>query len=312
MKIKNIFKIISLITISSLSFQTAFAFTDLSDTHPNYKAITNLEERGIIEGYPDGTFKADQTVNRVEALKIILLGAGIDTSTANGVAEFTDTDLNAWYMPFINKAVSMKIVEGYPDGSFKPAQTINLVEALKVVQLANNIDLAGTVVSGDPYADAYANQWYSSYVQYAKDNNLIDADEDNNVFPSQGMTRGKLVELIYRLIILQESENGVVEGPVEESNGIMPVTLNVNIKNFSFIQAEMTIGLGSTVRWTNKDTTPHTVTSDDDVFNSGNMNMEDTFEYTFNEIGTFSYDCSYHPSMLGTITVKPANEVPTI
>ena len=52
-------------------------FIDVPTTHTNYIAITSLEDYGIIEGYSDGTFKPDKSVNRAEFLKIILEGSEI-------------------------------------------------------------------------------------------------------------------------------------------------------------------------------------------------------------------------------------------
>jgi plastocyanin len=67
------------------------------------------------------------------------------------------------------------------------------------------------------------------------------------------------------------------------------------------------IGINNTVIWTNKDSTPHTVTANDGSFSSGNLNAGDTYQFTFTQPGSYSYHCSYHPWMTGTIIVKQAN-----
>ena len=67
---------------------------------------------------------------------------------------------------------------------------------------------------------------------------------------------------------------------------------------------DVVIGVNNTVVWTNKDSTPHTVTSTTKLFDSGNMNAGDTFTFTFTTPGTYSYVCSYHPWMKGTVIVK--------
>ena len=65
------------------------------------------------------------------------------------------------------------------------------------------------------------------------------------------------------------------------------------------------IGINNTVFWTNGDSAPHTVTSDTaGVFNSGNMNSGDTFQFTFTTPGTYTYHCTYHSWMQGTVVVK--------
>lgn len=64
------------------------------------------------------------------------------------------------------------------------------------------------------------------------------------------------------------------------------------------------MGKNNTVFWTNGDSAAHTVTSDSGIFDSGNMNPGNTFQFTFTTPGTYSYHCSYHPYMQGKIVVK--------
>lgn len=324
MKTRTIFIGIIFVSLLSTFIQPALAETGFDDVpigHPNYTSITQLKSFGIIEGYADGTFRPDQEVNRVEALKIILLGAGIDVNESTADTEFSDTTADAWYIQYIKKADKLGIVEGYPDGTFKPAKTINLVEALKVVQLAFNIDVSQITITEDPYTDAYASQWYAPYVQYAKDKNLIETNAENKIYPDQSMTRAKLVELIYRLMFVINNEvekYNPLEDPAvndEETNGDSSTNtreLNVSIEKSKFIPDEMIVGVGWRIKWINNDSVTHTVTSDGALFNSDDLENGDTFEYVFKSTGTYSYHCEHHPSMTGTITVKPANQVPTI
>ena len=60
----------------------------------------------------------------------------------------------------------------------------------------------------------------------------------------------------------------------------------------AFIPDPITVTAGTTVTWTNQESEIHTVTSDDDLFDA-ELNFRDSFSYTFNEPGTFSYHCSY-------------------
>jgi plastocyanin len=292
--------------------QAAGGFSDLSENHPNFEAIVELKDRGIIGGYPDGTFKPDQVVNRVEALKIILKAADIEipTDAAMGLAGFSDVDASQWYAPYLRAALSKGIVSGYPDGTFRPSQTVNLVENLKMLMLARGVNMNSIIVQGNPYADAFGDQWYAKYVQYAKDRKLIDADPNNKIFPDQGMTRGKLAETAYRLVYMQENN---LEWFAPESEAPDEMVLNVTIQDMEFGPAEMTIPLGSTVKWTNADNMNHNVKSiGSNMLSSPLLDNGDSYTFTFDEEGTFEYFCSIHPSMKGKITVKPAHQVPTI
>ncbi len=77
----------------------------------------------------------------------------------------------------------------------------------------------------------------------------------------------------------------------------------VTIQNFAFSPAELTVPVGTTVTWTNSDSTSHTVTSNDAVFESATLASGDTFDFTFTQAGEFPYHCSIHPSMTATIIV---------
>ncbi|NLE22667.1 MAG: plastocyanin [Actinobacteria bacterium] len=83
-------------------------------------------------------------------------------------------------------------------------------------------------------------------------------------------------------------------------------TSEISIKNFSFTPAETTVPAGTTVTWTNEDTTVHDVTSTDgpgidaavtSTFASGTLAEGDTFEFTFEDPGTYHYECTIHATM---------------
>jgi plastocyanin len=77
----------------------------------------------------------------------------------------------------------------------------------------------------------------------------------------------------------------------------------VSIVDFAFQPAGVEVAVGGTVTWTNTGQAPHTVTADDGSFDSGQLAPGASFSQTFNTAGTFTYHCSIHPQMTGTITV---------
>src|SRR5579862_616476 len=78
----------------------------------------------------------------------------------------------------------------------------------------------------------------------------------------------------------------------------------VKIDNFSFTPATLTVTVGTTVTWTNRDDIPHTVVSTDGVFQSKVRDTDEKFSYTFTRPGTYPYYCSVHPKMTGKIVVQ--------
>ena len=85
-----------------------------------------------------------------------------------------------------------------------------------------------------------------------------------------------------------------------------PETAEVKIDNFSFGPAALTVPVGTTVTWTNRDDIPHTVVSSDDpkVFKSKVLDTDERFSFTFNKAGTYPYFCSIHPKMTGKVVVQ--------
>ena len=87
-------------------------------------------------------------------------------------------------------------------------------------------------------------------------------------------------------------------------------TFDINIQGNTFVDGTKTIQKGDTVRWTQKDSSTHTVTSDDgSSFDSGNMIVvgpTSTFSNAFDAVGEFAYHCEIHSGMKATITVVEA------
>lgn len=84
------------------------------------------------------------------------------------------------------------------------------------------------------------------------------------------------------------------------------VANQVNIDNFDFAPMTLTVTVGTKVTWTNHDDIPHTVVSADSppAFKSPALDTDDSFSVTFTKPGTYSYFCSVHPKMVGSIVVK--------
>jgi plastocyanin len=78
----------------------------------------------------------------------------------------------------------------------------------------------------------------------------------------------------------------------------------IKIDNFVFGPQTITVPVGSTVTWINKDDIPHTTVSTDGVFKSKVMDTDEKFSFTFTKAGTYSYFCSVHPKMTGKVVVQ--------
>jgi len=193
-------------TTSSGTQIVSTGFSDVNRTHPNYTAITYLSQSGVIGGYADGTFKPENSINRAEVLKIILKGSGIEANEAYS-ASFPDVAEDAWFAPFVMKAKALGFVKGNEaDGTFAPERQVNMAEFLKMLLVANKIDVSSfegkTVVPNIPL-DA----WYANFVNYSVALGIVPKDANGNVDAGKLLTRGEVVSMMYLLSIIRNGSD---------------------------------------------------------------------------------------------------------
>jgi plastocyanin len=78
----------------------------------------------------------------------------------------------------------------------------------------------------------------------------------------------------------------------------------VTIDNFTFSPKELTVAVGTTVKWVNHDDIPHTVVEKNTTFRSKALDTDDSYSFTFASAGTFDYFCGLHPHMVGKVIVR--------
>ncbi len=78
----------------------------------------------------------------------------------------------------------------------------------------------------------------------------------------------------------------------------------ITIDNFTFSPKELTVAVGTTVKWVNHDDIPHTVVEKKTTFRSKALDTDDSYSFTFTSAGEFDYFCGLHPHMVGKVIVK--------
>ena len=195
-------------TATTTSGVTAVAngFSDVSRTHQYYTAITFMSNSGVVQGYDDGTFKPENSINRAEVLKIILKGSSID-SNEEFQALFPDVMADHWFAPYVIKAKMLGIVTGNDtDGTFAPARQVNLAEFVKMLLMTNLIDVSafeGKVVAPNVPVDA----WYAPYVNYAAALGIVSKDAQGNVDAGKLLTRGEVMNIMYLFTIIRRGQD---------------------------------------------------------------------------------------------------------
>ncbi|MFH0820227.1 MAG: septal ring lytic transglycosylase RlpA family protein [Candidatus Peregrinibacteria bacterium] len=185
--------------IFSPALAADIVFLDVTTGNPHYQAIQALAQKGVIQGYADQSFRPDQPVNRAEAVKLVLLGSDIFAPEIdNGTELFPDVMPGVWYDKFVAKAKNLGVIRGDSEtGFFRPGDTVNLAEVLKIILETNTI--VAKTPNSNPYLDVPADAWFGPYFAYAKLAKLLDQTSDENVNPASAVNRGMLAELMYRL-----------------------------------------------------------------------------------------------------------------
>jgi len=184
----------------------AASFPDVPEEHDNYNAIEYLKEHGVLDGYKNGNFGPDNMVNRAEAMKIIVNGFGLK-NTGNYEESFDDVNNNDWFFNYVMAGKAKGIIQGYENGDFKPANTITRSEALKIILMAADVNISENI-EFDVYTDVKTEDWYAPFALYARNHNIVMADDEGNIYPSEDMTRAEFAEIIYRMMIIQENGGG--------------------------------------------------------------------------------------------------------
>ncbi|MGO0062738.1 S-layer homology domain-containing protein [Brevibacillus fluminis] len=144
----------------------ALPLSDIAQ-NANKDAILKLNYAGVLKGYTDGTFKPQKEVTRAEFAKIAVLAMGYtdeQVKLSQGATMFKDLPRDHWASGYINLAVSKGIIKGYPDGTFKPNNTVNVAEAVTVFVQGLKIDVT----------PAKSAQWYLPYLLEANKVGIYD------------------------------------------------------------------------------------------------------------------------------------------
>ena len=187
--------------------------TDLNEYTEYKTAIDYMANNGVVEGYPDHSFRPDSCVNRAEFIKMLMWTLQVDV-TKYHTTLFSDTDANLWYGTYLQAAKSLGIISGYPDGTFKPAQCVNRAEAVKMAarQFFPSTDWNDQTLvqnSESNYEDVSKTGWYSAYMHFLFNKNLIGLRHviNKSFKPGDSMSRKEVAEMLYRMKASVDNNN---------------------------------------------------------------------------------------------------------
>lgn len=234
-------------------------FSDVDTSTANYDqalAIDWLKENGVVQGYSDGTFRPNNLVNRAEFLKMLYETIGMDGHD-DTVLSFTDVPASGWYIKYVKEAFATHVVDGYPDGTFRPEKSINYAEAIKIVMNGffdvddlhlNNV--YRLCVADLSYMSELPNAWYWKYVHVADNYCIIPEYLLTGIAgfdPADFVTRGSMAELLYRAKAVFDNfddeeyprySDDVVPNAILETDSLESVEKNLILESDAFESGE--------------------------------------------------------------------------
>jgi len=202
---------------------TAASFPDTTGTVYD-TAFGELAAQGVIKGYSDGLARPQASLNRAEALKVVL---NLQTANKQRVVHyqtnlpseplFWDMDQTQWYAPYVEAAFEKSLITGYSDGSLRPGQVLRVGEAVALLMRSVGADLLKKNESArlSPYIENQSGEWYTSLINAAIDRNLI--MHRGRLRLGNAITRGEFFDMAYRLSVIRSTGVTAFSGaePVE-------------------------------------------------------------------------------------------------
>ncbi|MDT8858819.1 N-acetylmuramoyl-L-alanine amidase [Alkalihalobacillus sp. MEB130] len=180
-----------LIGAGSTTLAQGSTFTDVPSNAWGHKEIHHLKDNGIINGYPDGSFRPNNTLTRAQA-SVILTGAlGVDGLKVNKPT-FRDVNLSYWASPEIERAASMNILTGRSDNRFSPGDQLTKAQAAAVITRAFKLNGSG----GSSFSDVRSGFWAEREIKALEQNGIVETG--GRFEPGKAITRSQFATYVAR------------------------------------------------------------------------------------------------------------------
>lgn len=195
--------ILSFLNISTFP-ALAETFQDVGNSYWACDAIESLSRQGIISGYADNTFRPDNYVSRAEFSTMIVKTLGAENASSNSYGNFRDLSPNFWAYNSIQKAYSMGLIKGLPDGRFKPNAYITKAEVLSILASAVNAPSLSSQQAAQVLSRFYDRSkvpgWATIPVARAVNANLaVNYPQPNFLMPQKRATRAEVAAMLSNL-----------------------------------------------------------------------------------------------------------------
>ncbi|MBZ5496642.1 MAG: S-layer homology domain-containing protein [Acidobacteriia bacterium] len=187
-----------LIASKKLRILRLITYPDVARDYWAAEQVSYIGTLGIIQGYPDGTFRPEGNITRAELSTLLIrtVASGDANVPAAAGVIFKDVPLRHWAAKYVNLASLKGIVKGYPDNTFKPNANITRAEGLAMIARFGGVtELA---YAGTEFADVNARHWAAPIIAGAFREGMLIHFKDQPFEPSKKLNRAEAVEMLYR------------------------------------------------------------------------------------------------------------------
>lgn len=192
------YRVSGMIAALMLMSSSVMAFHD-SDGHWAKKYIDYLSEQEIINGYLDGSFRPDNQITREEASSIISSyiekkSLPLSENSEKSAVKFIDMDSERWSYSSVDRLVKTETADGYPDGSFRPEDSITRAEFSKIAYSVLN--KAGMLEEKKAEFSDISEHWGKEFIEILAGNGYLKGYEDGDFRPDEFITRAEASKII--------------------------------------------------------------------------------------------------------------------
>lgn len=209
----RLLRIITIVIIIISIFPLA-SYADLNDISDYWgkDVIEQWIDKGLVNGYPDGTFRPKNSITRAEFMNLVNNAFGYKEE---GEIDYKDVNLDKWYISCIKRAKAAGYISGYNDGTIRPDNTITREEVATIIGRIKKLSPYDEGVEG--FKDKENIKWSKGYVGAVASAKYMVGFPDGSFKPQNNITRGEAVYALNNIIMEKEE---VQEGEKEEIKGV--------------------------------------------------------------------------------------------
>lgn len=166
-------------------------FRDVPEDHAHHDSIEAVADAGVVVGYPDGTYRPENDVTRGQVATILATAAHMET---DGEPPFRDVPSDHEHAHGITALAEWDVVQGYPDGTYRPEQSIDRGQMATVLATAYNLEAEGD----PPFDDVDSDHPHAEGIAAVAEHDIAEGYDDGTYRPSEPVNRGQTATFLHR------------------------------------------------------------------------------------------------------------------